>query len=126
MWHDGRMRTSLAVLTALSLAACGGSSKAPAAPAPPPAAAPLTGTLTGLENGDRACYVALDLDGAAQSIEGDFELCAGGSKDATALIGQRVVVTRERANVLAASCEGDVDCGKSDAVDLVVSITAAP
>jgi hypothetical protein len=120
------MRTSLAVLTALSLAACGGSSKAPAAPAPPPAAAPLTGTLTGLENGDRACYVALDLDGAAQSIEGDFELCAGGSKDATALIGQRVVVTRERANVLAASCEGDVDCGKSDAVDLVVSITAAP
>lgn len=121
------MRISLAVLTALSVAACGGSSKPAATPATPAAAAaPLVGTLTSLEHGDRACYVSLELDGAVQSIEGDFELCGGGSKDATALIGQRVTITRERANVLAASCEGDVDCGKSDEVDLVVSITAAP
>lgn len=127
VWHDGRMRSSLAVLIALSLSACGGSSKPPAStPETPAAAAPLTATLTGLESGDRACYVSLDLDGAVQSIEGDFELCAGGSKDATALIGQRVVVTRERAKVLAAACEGDVDCGQSDEVDLVVSITPAP
>ena len=120
------MRISLAVLTALSLVACGGSSKPAATPATPTTAASLVGTLTSLENGDRACYVSLDVDGAVQSIEGSFELCAGGSQDATALIGQRVTLTRERANVLAASCEGDVDCGKSDEVDLVVSITAAP
>ena len=45
---------------------------------------------------------------------------------ATALVGQRVTVTTRKANVLAASCQGDVDCGQSDEVDLVETITAAP
>ena len=43
-----------------------------------------------------------------------------------ALVGQRVTVTTRKANVLAASCQGDVDCGQSDEVDLVETITAAP
>lgn len=120
------MRCSLVVVSLLSLAACGGSSPAATSPGNAAAPAPVVATLTGLENGDRACYVALDLDGGAQSIEGDFELCPGGARDASALIGQRVTITRERASVLAASCQGDVDCGQSDQVDLVVSITAAP
>jgi hypothetical protein len=59
-------------------------------------------------------------------MEGDFDLCEGGSHDASALIGKQVTYTTKRGKVLAASCEGNVDCGKSDDVDLVVTITAAP
>lgn len=84
-----------------------------------------TGTLTALTNGDAACYVELTTDGGPVSLPGSFELCAGGGSDATALIGQTVNYTTEKANILAASCEGDVDCGKSDEVDLVMTITAA-
>lgn len=118
----------LAVLTSFALlAACGGKA-APAAPgaASTAAGAGATGVLKGLENGDRACYVVLEDATGEQSIEGDFDLCEGGAHDATALIGQRVTVTTRKANVLAASCDGDVDCGKSDEVDLVETITPAP
>lgn len=84
-------------------------------------------TLEDLQHGDRACYVVVDAGTAeAQSIEGDFELCAGGSRDATALIGKRVTYTTEKAKVQAASCQGDPDCTDSDEVDLVMTITAAP
>ena len=111
------------LLTVLTLIACGGKAAAPAAPAP---AAGPSGTLKELQNGDRACYVVVDVDGADQSIEGDFELCPGASKDASALIGQRVTWTTEKAKVQAASCEGNPDCADSDEVDLIVTITAAP
>lgn len=111
------------LLIVLTLTACGGKAAAPAAPAP---AAGPTGTLKELQNGDRACYVVLDVDGAEQSIEGDFELCPGAGKDASGLIGQRVTWTTEKAKVQAASCEGDPDCSDSDEVDLIVTITAAP
>lgn len=83
-------------------------------------------TLKGLQNGDRACYVILQSATGESSLEGDFELCAGGGHDASALIGRRITYTTSKANVLAASCQGDVDCGKSDSVDLVVTIVAAP
>lgn len=93
------------------------------APEPPPAKViPTEGKLVGLELGDRACYVHLESEGASISTEGDFELCAGGKNDATRLVGRTVIVTTEKANVLAASCEGNVDCGKSDQVDLVVGL----
>jgi hypothetical protein len=128
LWHAVAMTKRL-VLVMLLAAAC--SKKAPAttttansgggdAPAAP------AGILKDLQNGDRACYVILEVDGQEQSIEGDFDLCAGGPKDATALVGKRVTYTTERANVQAASCQGDPDCSDSDAVDLVVTITAAP
>lgn len=110
---------------AIVVVACGGKS-------PPPIVAPAAGgaasivTLKALENGDRACYVVVESAAGEQSIEGSFELCAGGPQDASALIGQRVTYTTERANVQAAACEGDPDCGQSDEVDLVISITAAP
>ncbi|MBK9032416.1 MAG: hypothetical protein IPL61_14085 [Myxococcales bacterium] len=110
------------------LAACGGKAAGPAAPSPASSAAAAgpTGVLKALENGDRACYVVLEDAAGEQSLEGDFDLCEGGPHDATALIGQRVTVTTRKANVLAASCEGDMDCGKSDEVDLVETITPAP
>jgi len=86
-----------------------------------------TVTLKELQNGDRACYVLFTTDkGEDKTIEGAFELCAGGAKDASALAGKKVTYRTEKANVLAASCQGDVDCGKSDRVDLIIEITAAP
>ncbi len=111
------------LLTVLILTACGGKAAAPATPAP---AGGPTGTLKELQNGDRACYVVVEVDGAEQSIEGDFELCPGAGRDASGLIGQRVTWTTEPAKVQAASCEGDPDCADSDEVDLIVTITAAP
>ena len=84
-------------------------------------------TLKELQNGDRACYVVFTTaTGEEKSIEGDFELCKGSSKDATALIGKKVTYRAKKAKVLAASCQGDVDCGKSDEVDVIYEITAAP
>ena len=120
-----KQHVTLTVLIAAVLLGCGGKKPAPAAPAPAPAAGPV-GTLKELQNGDRACYVVVDTAGGEQSLEGDFELCAGGGRDATALIGQRVTWTTEKANVLAASCEGDMDCGRSDEVDLITTISPAP
>jgi predicted small lipoprotein YifL len=128
-----RMRTLAAVLFA-TLAACGGKS----APTTTPADNSTTDTtaetgpttdvptgpvvLKGAEQGDRACYISVALpDGTETSLEGSFELC---TPETDAMVGQTVVLTYEKGNVLAAECEGDVDCGKSDEVDLVMTITA--
>jgi hypothetical protein len=92
--------------------------------APEPATVvPTEGKLVGLELGDRACYVHLETGGAPVSIEGDFELCPGANNDASRLVGRTVIITAEKGNVLAASCEGDADCGKSDVVDVIVSLS---
>lgn len=99
---------------------------APTTSAPPPEPAqvvPAEAKLVGLELGDRACYVHLEADGAAVSIEGDFELCPGANNDASRLVGRTVIVVAEKGKVLAASCEGDVDCGKSDVIDVIVSLS---
>jgi len=115
-------------LVLLMLVACGGSSPKAAAPSNTggvPTAAPIV-TLKELQNGDRACYVIVTTAAGEQSLEGDFELCAGGTRDATSMIGKQITYTTRKDKVLAASCQGDVDCGKSDEVDLVVTISAAP
>lgn len=93
----------------------------PAAPAFPTTG---EGMLEGLELGDRACYVQLDIEGTKHAAEGAFELCAGQTRDASKLVGKRVAWKTVRANVLAASCQGDVDCNKSDAVDLIETLSA--
>ena len=123
----------LAAVVFLAVAACGGKAPATSTTASAPAATAVPAgavgpvTLVSLQNGDRACYVAVTAaDGTESSIEGDFELCPGASKDASALIGKPILYTTETANVLAESCQGDVDCGKSDQVDMIVTITAAP
>jgi hypothetical protein len=125
-----RARLALVALS-LSLAAaagaCGGKSPGPGQLAPLPTTAPATGTLEELQNGDRACYVVIATDtGERQSLEGDFELCPGGGRDASSLIGQKVTWTTTRSNVTAAECEGNQDCGKSDEVELITDIKAAP
>ena len=117
------MLRTVVLAVAVTLIACGGKAAPPAAPRAD--AAPVV-TLKELQNGDRACYVIVESDAGEQSIEGDFELCAGGARDATALIGKRVTYTTERAKVQAASCEGDPECSDSDEVDLVIAINPAP
>lgn len=119
--------SKLAAILMVAVAACGGKAPVTSTTTSAPAAAAPAVTLVALQNGDRACYVVTKAaDGTESSIEGDFELCPGASKDASTLIGKSIVYTTEKANVLAESCQGDVDCGKSDQVDMVVTITAAP
>lgn len=132
-------RTSTLLALLLSLAACGtsksssttttttttaiGSGGAAAAPANPPNP---TGTLKSLENGDRACYVHLTTATGDVAYEGAFELCAGGSQDATGMIGKQVRAVTKLDSVQAASCQGNPECSASDSVNLIVSLTVVP
>lgn len=107
------MRWLLAVLPLLAIC--------PVALALPPAE-PSSGVLRSLQNGDRACYAEVeDSRGARHSLEAAFELCAR-----TDLIGRRVQLVRRTARVLAASCQGDPDCGRSDVVELIVELRSLP
>ncbi len=129
-------RRSAVLIAFLSLAACGGSKSSStttttttttgtgaAAPGNPPNP---TGLLTALENGDRACYVHLTTATGDVSYEGSFELCAGGPRDATALIGKPVQATTKVESIQAASCEGNPDCTASETVNLIETLTVAP
>ena len=78
-----------------------------------------SGLLRALQNGDRACNVVLMTDAGELSIEGEFDLCEGGSHDATPLLGQRVTWTTEKAAVQSASCQGDPECTDSETIDVV-------
>jgi hypothetical protein len=74
------------------------------------------GTVTDLQNGDTACSMTLKDDRGEEFMEsGDFALCF----QKPSLIGKRVALSYEVANVLAAQCLGDVNCGKSDRIALV-------
>ena len=121
-----------ALAAAALAAACGGSPKPVLPPdhdaptSPTHAEAPDDGTLEKLENGDRACYVTLHQASGDVTKPGDFELCAGGTYDATELVGQRVRIATKKAPIQAASCQGNPDCGDSETVDLVIAILPAP
>jgi len=120
---DARAGTS--ILFALACAAC--RPAAPIATAIPADDGVAALTLRDLQLGDRACYVVVEkADGSADDLAGDFDLCPGGAHTAAALLGKRIAYTTRPASVLAASCQGDLDCGESDHVDLVVTIAPAP
>ena len=77
-----------------------------------------SGLVTGVEAGDVACYLTLeDADGESFTEMAAFEIC----EQQAQLVGQRVALSYVMENVLAAECQGDVDCGKSDRVALVTS-----
>ncbi len=77
-----------------------------------------SGLVTGAEAGDVACYLTLeDDDGEPFTEMAAFEIC----EQQAQLVGQRVALSYTLENVLAAECQGDVDCGKSDRVALVTS-----
>ena len=82
---------------------------------PPPAAA----TVSRLVTGDRACYVDLvDANGKLTTQFANFEIC---EQD---IVGAEVELTYETGNVLAFSCQGDVDCGRTDAALLITQANA--
>lgn len=80
-----------------------------------PAGAPVV-RIKSLTQGDTACYVTLENARGKRSEEmASFELC-----EQTRLIGQRVRLKRERSAVMAASCQGDPECRKTQTVNLIV------
>jgi hypothetical protein len=95
---------------------------APAAPAPAaPAAAPAGEgpTLLSLLSGDTACYATLTENGVERQELATFEMC-----EHQDLVGSKVTITREKANVMAASCQGDPECKDTEVVDIISSMTA--
>ncbi len=115
-----KISLSFALLLALGLVGC--TPKAtPVEPTQQPASAVVT--LLELQLGDRACYVVVKTaEDVEESLEGGFDLCD--SDSAASLIGRKITYTTEKGNVMAASCEGSMNCGETDEVDLVVSVTA--
>lgn len=78
------------------------------------------GTVTRVESGDVACYLHLRDDNGAPFTElADFDLCTR----EPSLQGKRVRLQYQVAKVMAASCQGDPACRKSDTVALVTAAT---
>ncbi len=74
------------------------------------------GVVKRLDSGDVSCVMTLEDDRGREFTEqGDFDLCF----QKPSLLGRRVALTYGMANVLAAECQGDVDCRKSERVALV-------
>jgi hypothetical protein len=112
-------RTGLLLI--LLAAGCGGSP----APAPGPGVGTdATYTLKEVSQGDAACYVTVvDAAGAETTHPGSFDLCPGGGADASNYVGFKVQLGFGKANLMAASCEGDPECPDTEEVEAVMSIT---
>lgn len=68
--------------------------------------------------GDTACYLDIqDAKKETYSVDAGFELCEPHYK------GKQVKLQWEEANVLAADCNGDMDCGRFETINLVGSAT---
>jgi hypothetical protein len=75
-----------------------------------------TGVVTALHNGDVACLVMLKDDKGVEFAEAaDFEICSRNPS----LLGKRVSLKYQVANVMSASCQGDPDCKKSERIALI-------
>ncbi len=75
---------------------------------------PASGTVLDATAGDRACYVTLiDNEGQVSTEFAGFEIC---EQD---LVGRQIRPTYTSDNILAASCQGDLDCGESETVMLI-------
>ncbi|HQS18110.1 hypothetical protein [Reyranella sp.] len=81
------------------------------------------GTPTAFQNGDAACYLTLkdDRGGTFEELA-DFDLCSLEKS----LKGKRLALTYKTARVMAASCQGNPDCKKSETVVLIASAKPAP
>lgn len=83
------------------------------------------GTLRSASGGDRACYLFMRDDRGVNFEEmADFDFCE--TKNILRFRGKRLALTYEIASVLAAECEGNMDCGKSDRVALIKKMRIVP
>lgn len=77
------------------------------------------GTITSMNSGDVACYVTLKDDKGVKFEEmADFDIC----EREKSLKGKRLQLTYAQANVMAQSCQGNVDCKKTDKVILIEKV----
>jgi hypothetical protein len=82
--------------------------------------------LQNITNGDAACYLDLvKADGTLMVYPSDYRFCPGGEADAASLVGKKVAATFEKIKIMAAECQGDPDCGKSDEVEGVATLKPA-
>ncbi len=82
---------------------------------------PRLATIKRLTSGDRACYVEIvDLQGQLSTQFAEFSIC-----QEKRFIGERAELTYKPGNILAASCQGNVDCGKTDPVMLITKMRLA-
>ena len=73
-----------------------------------------------------ACYLEVkDASGVTESVPADFELCPGGSGDASRHIGRKVTLERRPTKIMADSCQGNPQCTETKTVDLVIAVKAA-
>ena len=83
-------------------------------------------TLRELQSGDAACYLQVtNSSGVEESLPGTFELCPGGSADATPYVGRRVTFERRPDRIMADSCQGNPACTETKPVELVVTVKPA-
>jgi len=118
---------ALLALALLALPACtstnGPPAKAPSARHIASHGSP-TATLLALEKRDHVCWVRVLVATGDGSFEGDIELCPGGIKDASGLIGRSVTTTTARVSARGVACEGNVDCEDAEWIDVIVTITS--
>ncbi|AFY40317.1 hypothetical protein Lepto7376_4197 [[Leptolyngbya] sp. PCC 7376] len=83
------------------------------------AESPQIGTVQDLTVGDRACYVTVtDETGETSTEFAGFDIC---EQD---IVGKKVQLTYEPGNIVAEICNGDLDCGLSEAVMLITAAKA--
>jgi hypothetical protein len=80
------------------------------------------GTVINMENGDSACYITLvDPAGRVHQELADFALCEVPEK----LLNRQVTLSYTTSTVMAAACEGNIRCTKTDKVALVTRAVPA-
>jgi type IV secretory pathway VirB10-like protein len=109
-----------------------GDTKPPAQPKPvetdkpPEPPAPAAVTLVDVSQGDMGCYLEVeDAKGASVTHLGGFDLCPEGEADASAHMGEKVVLTLSKEEIPAGTCEGDPDCTDTEEVEVVTKVALA-
>ncbi len=75
-------------------------------------------TVIALTMGDRACYVKFkDNNGGTHEAMANFEIC-----EQENVLHKKVIFSYSETRVMAAECQGDPECTKSDTVKLISSI----
>ena len=78
--------------------------------------------MINMENGDTACHITLvDSAGRVHQEMADFVLCEAPEK----LLNRQVTPSYTTATVVAAACEGNTRCTKTDKVALVTRAVPA-